>query len=252
MLVQHGDRARRPTRADQHGARGDDGARRRRRVSGPEFRSTHVSSLLGAERREQFVATPEVQGGAGIGGDPLPPGQVWAVGPGGEDEGAGLYRIEGAEGPGSGVRIANVQAPGPFREAVWNAEQHLYGHAKELAGDREPRHHELTVQLRALDPVRTGAGLGVPTLLAFCTALLGMGLKGGLVAVGGLNLGGGIKPPYSAVAVAELAAEKGAEVLLAPIPAHRQLNDLSDAMAARLQLLFYTDARDALLKARAE
>ncbi len=50
-------------------------------------------------------------------------------------------------------------------------------------------------------------------------------------------------------AVAELAVEKGATTLLIPISARRQLNDLSDDMAMRLNILFYADAREALIKA---
>ena len=74
-------------------------------------------------------------------------------------------------------------------------------------------------------------------------------LKGGLIAVGGLNLGGGIDPVHNAVSVAELAVERGAATLLVPISARRQLNDLSDDMATKISVLFYADAREALIKA---
>ena len=77
-------------------------------------------------------------------------------------------------------------------------------------------------------------------------------MKGGLVAVGGLNLGGGIDPVYNAVSVAELAIEKGATSLLIPVSARRQLNDLSDDMATKIVVLFYTDIREALIKALAD
>lgn len=223
-----------------------------RRIGSAEFRNTQFSYILASDGVEKYVATPEVQGEAGIGTDPLPPGQVWAISPGGQDEAAGLYRIEASEGPGSGVRIANVQPPAPFREAVTIARENLYARAGELVGDRDPRQHELTLQLRAMDAVKSGAGLGTPTLLALCSALLGKSLRGGLVVAGGLNLGGGLEPIHNAVQVAELAVEKGAETLLMPIGSRRQLNDLSDDMAAKLQLTFYTDARDALLKALAD
>jgi len=68
------------------------------------------------------------------------------------------------------------------------------------------------------------------------------------VVLGGLNLGGGIDPVYNAVNIAELAIEKGAETLLIPISARRQLNDLSDDMAMKLNIVFYADAKEALVK----
>src|SRR5690606_38192753 len=104
-------------------------------------------------------------------------------------------------------------------------------------------------QLLSFDAAKSGGGTGVATLLALCGALLGKSLRGRLVVVGSLNLGGSIEDLYNAVAVAELAAEKGAETLLMPVSARRQLLDLSDDMAARVNIQFYTDARDALLKA---
>ena len=223
-----------------------------KRIGSAEFRNTHFSYIVAGTGVERFVATPEIQSEDQIGTDPLPPGQVWAVSPGGPDEGVGLFRIDVSAGPGSGVKIANVQAPGPFRESVRYAEQNLYTQAKALVGDRDPRQHELIVQLRAFDASRSGAALGLPALLAFCSALLGKSLKGGLVAVGGLNLGGGIDPVYNAVSIAERAIEKGAQALLIPISARRQLNDLSDDMATKLTILYYTDARDALIKALGE
>ena len=67
--------------------------------------------------------------------------------------------------------------------------------------------------------------------------------------VGSLNLGGSVEAVYDAVDIAERAVEKGAEALLMPVAARRQRFDLSDEMAARINIRFYTDARDALLKA---
>ena len=220
-----------------------------KRIGSAEFRNTHFSYQVAEQGVEKFVVTPELQSEASIGTDPLPPGQVWGISPGGPDEGVGLYRIEVNMGPGGGVRVVNYPVPGPFRESLKCGEQNLYARAKELVGDRDPRQHEFTVQLRAFDPAKSGASLGLPVLLSFCTALLGKSLKGGLIAVGGLNLGGGLDPIYNAVSVAELAVEKGATQLLVPISARRQLNELSDEMAMKLSVIFYADAREALIKA---
>ena len=217
-----------------------------KRIGSAEFRNTHFSYVLGEDGVERFVSTPELQSEDAISSDPLPPGQVWALSPGGQDENVGLYRIDVNLGQGSGVKIINVPAPGPFRESVKYAEGNLLTRSRDLVGDRDPKSHEFTVQLRAFDPSRSGS---LPALLAFCSALLGKSLKGGLVAVGGLNLGGTIDPVHNAVSVAEAAVEKGATTLLIPISARKQLNDLSDDMAMRLSVSYYADAREALLKA---
>ncbi|MHB8618977.1 MAG: BREX system Lon protease-like protein BrxL [Chloroflexota bacterium] len=223
-----------------------------KRIGSAEFRNTLFSYQMGEDGLERFVATPEIQSEDSIGTDPLPAGQVWAISPGAVDEHPGLYRVDVNEGPGSGVKIINVPPPGPFREGIRSAEQNLYSRAAELVGDRDPRQREFTVQLRAFDLARSGSHLGLPALLAMCSVLLGKSLKGGLIAIGGLNLGGGIDPVHNAVTVAELAIEKGATTLLVPISARKPLNELSDEMATKVSILYYSDAREALLKALAE
>lgn len=67
--------------------------------------------------------------------------------------------------------------------------------------------------------------------------------------MGGLNLGGSVDPLPSAVAVVEAAVEKQAAVVLMPVSSRRALGDLSDDMATRVNVQFYSDAPDALLKA---
>lgn len=118
-----------------------------------------------------------------------------------------------------------------------------------MRNDRDPRQHEFTVQLRAFDAPRSGTFLGLPVLLALCSALLGKSLKGGLVSVGALNLAGGIDPVHNAVSMAERAIERGGNTLLVPISARRDPYELSNEMATKISVLFYTDAREALLKA---
>jgi ATP-dependent Lon protease len=223
-----------------------------KRIGSAEFRNTHFSYHLGTEGVEKFVATPELHTEDKIGTDPLPPGQIWTIGPGGADEHSGLFRIDVTVGPGSGVRILNAPTPPAFRESVKYAEQNLYTRAKELVGDRDPRSHEFSVQLRAFDAAKSGQATGLAALLALCSALLQKSMRGGLIVVGQLNLGGSIDPIHNAVSVAELAVEKGATTLLVPISARRQLMDLSDDMAAKLSIQFYVDGKDALLKGMLE
>jgi ATP-dependent Lon protease len=220
-----------------------------KRLVPAEFRNTQFSYTLGKDGVEKFVVTPELQSEDHIGRDPLPPGQVWGISPGGPDEGSGLFRIEVTEGPGSGVRILNRPAPPPFPESVRYAAQNLYPRGAELDGDRNPREHEFSVQLRAYDASKGGDALGVAALLAMCGALLGKSLRGGLVVVGGLNLGGSVDPLHNAVDVVELAVEKGASIVLMPVSARKQLFDLSDEMATKVNVLFYGDAREGLIKA---
>ena len=219
-----------------------------KRVFRSEFRNTHFSYAIGEDGVEKFVATPELHSDEAIEHDPLPPGQVWGMSPGGAETGPSLYRIEVTVGQGGGVKILNAPVPPAFRESARYAEQNLYTRAKALVGDRDPRGHEFSVQLRAMDNERTGASLGVPALMALCSGLLEKSTRGGLIVVGALNLGGSTEPVGNAVGVVEAAVEKSADTVLMPVSARKQLFDLSDDMATRINVQFYSDTTDALLK----
>lgn len=166
--------------------------------------------------------------------------------------GPSLCRLEVTVGRGSGVKILNALVPPALRESVRYAEQNLYARATKLVGDRDPREHEFSVQLRALDNDRTGTSLGLPALMALCGGLLEKSIKGGLIVVGALNLGGSVEPLANAVSVVEVAVERGADTVLMPISARKQLFALSDDMATRINIQFYSDTSDALLKALLE
>jgi ATP-dependent Lon protease len=223
-----------------------------KRIGAAEFRNTHFSYVMGADGVEKFVSTPELQSENSIGDDPLEPGQVWTISPGGGEEHPGLYRIEVNEGPGSGVKVLNKPVPPAFKESIGYAEQNLYARSALLVGDKDPRHHEFTVQLRAFDASKSGAKLGMASLVALSTALLKKSVRGGLIIVGEINLGGSVEPIHNPVTIAEIAVEKGATALLMPVACRRQLFDLSDDMATKIDIQFYSDARDALLKAIVE
>jgi ATP-dependent Lon protease len=204
---------------------------------------------MGVDGVEQFVSTPELHSDEALESDPLPPGQVWAVTPGATGAGPGLARIEVTCGPGSGVKILNQPTPPAFRESVKIGEQNVYVRSKELVGDRNPREQEFSVQMRSMDADKSGAGLGLPVLVAICGAVLGKNTRGGMILVGALNLGGSIELVPNAVRIAELAIDKQAQTLLMPVNARRQLNELPDDLWTKIKIEFYKDAADAVFKA---
>lgn len=217
-----------------------------------EFRNTHFSYTLGIEGTEQFVTTPELHSDEAIDGDPLPPGQVWAISPGSPEAGPGLYRVEVTSGPGSGVTILNHPKPPLFRESVKVGEQNLYSRSSVLIGDRDARHLEYSIQFRAFDADKSGAGLGLPVLVAMVGGLLERNSRGSTIVVGPLNLGGSLDSLQNPVAVIELAVDKQANTVLMPVSARRALTDLPDEYWTKVNVEFYSDPTDAVFRALAE
>jgi ATP-dependent Lon protease len=219
-----------------------------KRIGSAEFRNTHFSYRVGENGVETFVTTPEIHSENMISEDPLPPGQIWTMNTGGQDEKTGLYKIEINCVSGSGVKILNKPVPPQFQESVRYAEQNLYSKSKELIGDRDPRSRELSIQLRAFDASKSGDGLGMAVLMSMCSAILEKNIKGGLVIVGQLNLGGSLDLVYNAVNLAELAIEKGATTLLIPLNARKQMNELSDEMITKINIQYYSELKECLIK----
>ena len=142
-----------------------------KRIGSAEFRNTQFSYSLGEDGVEKFVVTPELQSEDSIGDDPLPPARSGSVAQAGRTRTPGCTESTSPRGPAAASKILNQPAPPPFRESVRCAEQNLYARAKELVGDRDPRPHEFSVQLRAFDASKSGSATGVGVLLALCSAL---------------------------------------------------------------------------------
>lgn len=94
------------------------------------------------------------------------------------EAGPGLYRLEVSSGPRAGVRVLEQPTPPAFRESTKVGEQNLYTRAAELVGGRNPRKHESSIQMRSMDADKSGAGLGLPVLVALCGGLLGRNTRG--------------------------------------------------------------------------
>ena len=61
--------------------------------------------------------------------------------------------------------------------------------------------------MRALDSDISGRGVGLAVLMTLCSGLIERSVKGGLIVVGTLNLGGSVEMIPNPGAVAELAVE---------------------------------------------
>ena len=207
---------------------------------------------MGFDGTEQYVTTPELHSEEAIDSDPLPPGQVWAISPGLQETGPGLHRIEVSVGPGSGVRILNQPKPAGFSESVKVGEQNMYARAKELIGERDPRSHEYSLQLRPFDAEKTGVGLGLPVLVAMIGATLERNTRESTIVVGPLNLGGSLEMLHNPVSIVELAVDKQAKTVLMPVAARRALNELPDEYWTRTNVEFYSELTDCVFKTLTE
>lgn len=170
-----------------------------KRVFKSEFRYTHFCYAMGKDGIEKLVSTPELHSDEAIELDPL---TAWtSVGhqPRRARNRAELVPPRGNCGQGQrceGSRCSRASGVSGERPVCGAESVHA---RQELVGDREPRAHEFSLQLRALDNDRTGTSLGLPALMALCSGLLEKSTKGGLIGVSASNLGGSVEPLSNAV-----------------------------------------------------
>ncbi len=225
-----------------------------KRIGSAEFRNTHFSYSDG-RRTASSSSSPRrsCRARTASATTRCRPARSGSISPGGLDENPGLYPHRRQRGPR--LRREDPQPAGAARPSGRACA------APSRTSTPGPRSWSATAtrgptssrsSCAPSTPPRAGPRLGVGALLALCSALLEKSLKGGLIVVGGLNLGGSIEPIYNAVSIVEVAADKGAKMILMPVTTRKQLVELADDIATRVTVVFYSDARDALLKALIE
>jgi DNA-binding MarR family transcriptional regulator len=179
----------------------------------------------------------------------LPAGQAWTVTAVGA-AGTTVSRIEVAAKAGHGIRLHNRMPSAALRESLKSAKEYLYLHAAELLGARNPKTHELIVEVHPLDGKQAScSALGL--LLALCSCLSKKPLRGGLIIVGELD-GDAVERIEQPARFVESAVREGARAILMPVSCRRLLADVSDEIATQIEMLFYANVFDALAKALQE
>ncbi len=203
-------------------------------------------------RRLPIEVPGEVSSERRVGTVRLPAGQAWAASASGPAGVATVSRIEVVESRGQGIRLLNESPSAALRAGVRAAKDYLYSHAAELVGGaRNPKSHELAVEIQPVNGGKADGPYSVGLLLACCSALIRKQLRGGLVIVGEIS-GDAIKAVKQPTDFVETAVREGARTVLMPVSCRHALAEVSDEVATKIEMLFYANSSDALAKALQE
>jgi DNA-binding MarR family transcriptional regulator len=207
-----------------------------------------LQKISGNLSRLPIEAAGEISTEKRIGTARLPAGQAWAASAIGAAGTTAVSRIEVAESRGHGIRLLNNPPPADLRSGVKAAKAYLYLHARDLVGARNPKSHELVVEVHPLSGGKVAGSFGMGLLLAFCSSLLKKQLRGGMVIAGELAVDT-VKSLPQPTEFIENAFREGARAILMPVSCRRAIVDVSDEIATKIEILFYANAADALTKA---
>ena len=222
-----------------------------RRMGGVEYWNTALSYKDKETGEEIFVPIPEQGEAAVISPDPLPPGAVFTVGWDVESRRYALFRVEVALMKGSGYVVTGAVGSG-MREAVRTAYDYLRSNLHRFAIDRSLDDLQAHFQVVNLMQAKEGSQTASAFFVALFSALVNKPVRAATVVLGEITVQGGVLPVRELAECVQLARENGARRVLVPIANAKDIPQIPSEILAGLDLAFYADPKECLLKALQE
>jgi len=222
-----------------------------RRMGGVEYWNTALSYKDKETGEEIFVPIPEQGEAAVISPDPLPPGAVFTVGWDVESRRYALFRVEVALMKGSGYVVTGAVGSG-MREAVRTAYDYLRSNLHRFAIDRSLEDLQAHFQVVNLMQAKEGGQTASAFFVALFSALVNKPVRAATVVLGEITVQGGVLPVRELAECVQLARENGARRVLVPIANAKDIPQIPSEILAGLDLAFYADPKECLLKALQE
>jgi len=222
-----------------------------KRMGGVEYWNTSLSFRHKDSGEERFVWPPEQREAAIISPDPQPPGAVFTVGLDAESGRYALFRVEVALMRGGGYVVTGA-AGTAMREAIRTAYDYLRSHLHRLAVDRSLDDLQVHFQVMNLMQAKEGSQTAAAFFVALFSALVQKPVRPATVILGEITVQGGVLPVSELAESVQLARESGARRVLVPIANVKTSPHIPAGILAGLDLAFYSDPKECLLKALEE
>lgn len=222
-----------------------------RRMGGVEYWNTSLSFVDKSTHEEKFVALPEQGETMVIPPDPLSPGTVFTIGLDMETNRYALFRVEVALMKGSGYVVTGA-AGAAMREAVRTAYDYLRSNVRRFAVDKSLEDTQVHFQVVNLMQAKEGSQTASAFFVALFSALVNKPVRPATVVLGEITVQGGILPVRDLAECVQLARENGARRILVPVANAKDIPQIPPEILSGLDLAFYSDPKDCLLKALQE
>lgn len=220
-----------------------------RRMGGVEYWNTGLAYRDKVTGVQKVAPIPEQGEAAIISPDPMPPGTVYTVGLDLESGRYSLFRVEVAVMRGSGSYAVTGAVGRAMREAVRTAYDYLRTNISKYSVDRSIDDYDAHFQVVNLMQAKEGSQTAAAFFVALFSALVGIPVRGGTVVLGEITIQGGVLPVQGFAECVQLARENGARSVLVPTANARDLAQVPADLLGGLEVAFYADPRDCLMKA---
>lgn len=222
-----------------------------KRMGGVEYWNTSLSFRDRETGEEKFVWPPEQREATIISPDPLPPGAVFTVGLDPESGRYALFRVEVALMRGSGYVVTGAVGTA-MREAIRTAYDYLRSNLHRLTVDRSLDDLQVHFQVVNLMQAKEGSQTAAAFFVALFSALVQKPVRPATVVLGEITVQGGVLPISELAESIQLARENGARRMLVPLANVKDLSHIPAEILSGLDLAFYSDPKECLLKALEE
>lgn len=219
-----------------------------KRIGGMEFYAVNFSYIDNETFEERYVGVPE-QGSDKLIPEGTPkPGTVHTVvrGAGGM---FGVYRIEEETIAGNGKFTKVGTVAKSTTDSISNAVNYFKANAQHISSMIHMDSTDFMMDIRDLQGQGAAEDLSLATLIGMASAALKKPVLNQLAVLGGISIGGTINAIEELANVLQVAHDAGANKILLPSNAKKQIVDVPDDLFVTFQIIFYNSPEDAVFKA---
>ena len=220
-----------------------------KKMGGLEYWNTSFSYLDLADDEERYISVPEQASGGLIPADPQLPGVVYTVGFDLDMGKPALFRVEVGLMKGGGHYSVTGVVGRAMREAVRTAYDYVRANLHKFAVERTLDDYDLHLQVVNLMQAKEGSQTGAAFFVAILSALLGRPVAAGTVVLGEMTIHGVMMPVRGLGESVQAIKENGGQRVLVPAANVRDLSAIPPDILSGLDIAFFADARECVLKA---
>ena len=220
-----------------------------KKIGGMEFYDVNFSYIDNDSFDEHFVSAPEQTGGKLIPEGISNPGQLYTISQG-KSGMIGVFRLEAQMLPGNGkFDRTGIGTDRDAREATNTAFNFLKANGNLISGNISTTTKDYIINYQDMQGIGMTKFLGLPTLIAICSIVLGKPLLSSTAVLGEISIGGTLIKVEELANVLQVCLDSGAKKVLLPITSAAELGQVPSDLVGAFSLIFYTTAQEAVFKA---
>lgn len=220
-----------------------------KKLGGMEFYDVNFSYIDLETFEERYVSVPEQGGGKLIPEGMCNPGQVYTVSRG-KSGMIGVFRLESQMLPGNGkFERTGLGSDRDARESSNAAFSFLKANANRISGSISTTTKDYIINYQDLQGIGMTGKLAMPTLIALASIALNKPVQSSMAILGEISISGTIIKVDELANALQVCLDSGAKKVLVPITSAADLSTVPADLIGRFNLVFYSNAEDAVFKA---